>query len=259
MKVNKHRRRKRELEIELILQTVLDYLQKRQYGENTIQSLEFGCGDGFQIPYLQQISKVTAIDVYTSEEIERKPLDNFFECSISETPFQDEQFDLIFSSHVIEHIEDLDASFREMRRIGRQDCLYAFSVPTNIWMLLSVPAQYYSRFLGLCNRLSGKSIRDNELQHVANTQESYIRRGFVSRLWRKIIPVGHGINEDFLKCLFSFRIKAWERLFQDNGFKTLLIKPLLLYGDSVFPIIPTTSIFTDKGICSSVLFLLGKK
>ena len=61
------------------------------------------------------------------------------ECGITKTPFDSGQFDVIFSNHVIEQVHDLKSAFRETQRIGTSSCIYAFSVPTNIWLLLSIP------------------------------------------------------------------------------------------------------------------------
>lgn len=106
--------------------------------------LEFGCGDGFQIPYLQKIGKVTALDVCLSETLQRVPGVRFCEASVTETPFEEHCFDMIFSNHVIEHLDSPERAFSELKRIGKESCLYAFSVPTHLWLLLSIPAQYYN-------------------------------------------------------------------------------------------------------------------
>ena len=135
----RHRRRKREWEMALIMEAMLKHLKDNGYrGKEGFRSLEFGCGDGFQISYLEQMSEVTAIDVRLNKEVRSRGLKNLFECSITDTPFKNRQFDLLFSNHVLEHIEDLDGAFDELKRIGNDNALYAFSVPTNIWLLLSL-------------------------------------------------------------------------------------------------------------------------
>ena len=140
----KHRKRKRELEISLILETLPDFLKERSSDRrDEIKILEFGTGDGFQIPYLQKIGRVTVTDLYRSETLEKLPTVSFHECSITDTPFQDGEFDLVFSNHVLEHIDNLNQAFEELKRIGAPDCLYAFALPTNLWLLFSIPAQYY--------------------------------------------------------------------------------------------------------------------
>ena len=253
-----HRQKKREWEMALIIEAILNYFQNHGYKEKKgFQSLEFGCGDGFQIPYLEKISEVTATDIYISEEIKANQVKNFFECSITNTPFDNGYFDLIFSNHVLEHIENLRASFQEMKRIGNDNCLYAFSVPTNIWLLLSIPAQYYNKFSSLMKKVC---FSDRDEKSKIYKYSISDRRGQKSvsqeRLIKKIIPCGHGTCRGFRDCYSSFRVGSWEKLFLENGFQIARVKPLLLYSASEFPIIPTTRFLAKKGVCSSVLFLL---
>ena len=62
---------------------------------------------------------------------------------------------------------------------------------------------------------------------------------------------------DFRSCYRHFRIESWRRLFASNGFAIVETKPLLLYGPSQFPVVPTTR--SVGSLCSSVLFLLRKQ
>ncbi|MEJ2719838.1 MAG: methyltransferase domain-containing protein [bacterium] len=106
---------------------------------------------------------------------------------MTQAPFDDGQFDVVFSNHVIEHIDDVTGALREVRRIGAASCIYAF----------------------------------------------------------------------FVDCYRNFKIAGWKRLFSDNGFSVIKIRPLLLYGPSNWPVIPVLN--SRKGICSSVLFLMKKQ
>ena len=48
-----------------------------------------------------------------------------------------ESFDVIYTSHVLAHIEDLEMSFKEMRRVLKKDGIVIHTVPTNWWSLLT--------------------------------------------------------------------------------------------------------------------------
>lgn len=247
-----HRRFKRGAEVRLIIDAIVQTL-----GEKRLRAiLEFGSGDGFQIPYLRELGDITASDIYLSDDIRRLGNTNFIQCSITDTPFADGQFDLIFSNHVIEHVDDLPRAFSEMRRIGAPDCLYAISVPTHIWLLLSVPGQYYSRAMDLVARFRPRRAaapRDSDRL----PKRTSARRSRVAGLSRKLFPTGHGVERRFIRCFAMFRISSWERLFVAQGFDVVQKRPLLLYGPSKWPVIPTMrSVGT---LCSSVLFLLKKK
>jgi hypothetical protein len=79
------------------------------------------------------------------------------------------------------------------------------------------------------------------------------------KTFRYILPQGHGVKKNWMKCFHAFRIKSWQKLFTDNGFSILYKKPLLLYGPSEWPLIPTINPFEKFPIASSVLFLMKKE
>lgn len=239
---------------------IIEALRSR-VGGSDLDILEFGSGDGFQIPYLQRLGRLVASDVYRSELLDRVPDPNFVLCSITDTPFESGRFDVVFSNHVIEHVDDLPGAFREMRRIGKAGCVYAFSVPTNVWLALSVPGQYFSRAAGLLGKLRSKSGPRRTASGPGNqqgTREARARpRGTLgAKLLRQLLPTGHGTERRFLACYRRFRIGTWEALFRGAGFEILETRPLLLYGPSKWPIIPTMP--GRGGACSSVLFVMGK-
>lgn len=226
----KHRKRKREMEIRMIVERISTTLNRKVDHDNSrIEILEFGSGDGFQVPLLKRIGKVIASDIHMSDGIASLRDVEFVECSIENTPFPDAQFDVVFSNHVIEHVGDVTNALREAKRIGKPSCIYAFSVPTNTWLLLSIPAQYFNN----------------------------LRTGHWRAFWRMLRPRGHGVTKNFIECYRKFRISAWQRMFCDSGFFIIEVKPLLLYGPSEWPVIPTLR--SKRWICSSVLFLMTKQ
>lgn len=245
-----HRQRKRSREVSLIVDSISEVLS----GER-VNILEFGSGSGFQIPYLERLGTVTASDLQTSADVQNMPNANFVECSITDTPFDDEQFDLIFSNHVIEHIDDLPQAFAELRRIGKPSCLYAFSVPTNIWLLLSIPASYYEKVkkaVGVPSRYGVDGNWVDQPIKAAPRSATPQRR----KLLHRLLPAGHGVTSDFGACYRQFQIKNWEQFFSSQGLSVFAIKPLLLYGPSQLPVIPTMN--SVGRMCSSVLFLMRK-
>jgi SAM-dependent methyltransferase len=250
-----HRRAKRQMEIKL----VIDSIRQRLNAGKEYKILEFGTGDGFQIPYLKTLGKVVGSDIYTSEDLVGLQDFEFFQTSITDSSFGSFEFDVIFSNHVIEHIEALPKAFSELLRIGKDSCLYAFSVPTNIWLLMSVPGQYYNLAREVVQRIQGRKMDSKAASKRAQAAlEGRPREKgrLIAKTVRALLPQGHGVERSFLRCYRSFRISSWQQLFVDNGFSILETKPLLLYGPSQWPIIPTTS--SRGNLTSSVLFLLAK-
>jgi len=232
-----HRKIKRELEVALTIDSIKACIKRYSAGGDKTNTtiFEFGAGDGFQIPYLRELGKIIPSDIYTSDGVRKLTDTNFIECSITDTPFRDGQFHVVYASQVIPDLMDIKNGLREAQRVGKSSSLYAFSVPTNIWLLLSLPALYY-----------------NKLRYGVTT---YQRDSKVKKFLRKVLPEGRG-RWNFIQCYRNFKIKNWQQLFTENGFSVIEVKPLLLYGPSEWPIIPTSICKTN--FCSSVLFLMIK-
>jgi SAM-dependent methyltransferase len=248
----RHRQRKRKLEIARIVALIAAF-----GGWNVADAdaddevLEFGCGSGAQIEELQRFGRVTATDVYRSAAFDDLKQVKFVQCGIDATPFDDAQFDLLFSNHVIEHIENYPKAFAEMRRIGKPNCIYAFAVPTNLWLALSIPAGVYDKarkVLGFTPRYSREG---GWAEHpAAGAAPGSSGRTFLKRL----LPDGHGVETDFGRCYEMFKISAWTKFFESYGFTISSVQPVMLYGPSQFPVIPT---MRNLGkFCSSVLFIM---
>ncbi len=261
--IKKHSKRKRELEISIVIEILEKFLKNRTYSRQKPNILEFGCADGFQIPGLLKIGNVEASDIGTGIRDDIRNMDNvnFTECSITNTPYATNQFDILFSNQVIEHIEDLNQGFGEMKRIGKSDCLYAFTVPTNVWLLLSIPASYLSKFRKHVLKIDKKHKSSRSSVNNNNNNKRKKKRGIFNKLARVISPSGHGVpgEKGFLGCYRYFKIKSWQKLFTDNGFSIIEIHPLLLYAPSSWPIVPTTKKLSRFNVCSSVLFIMNKK
>ncbi|MBL7071875.1 MAG: class I SAM-dependent methyltransferase [Candidatus Omnitrophica bacterium] len=237
-----HRERKRKAEMEIALR----HLENHVPWAGKKRILEFGSGGGYQIPYLRRLGDVVASDIYQSG-ISPDGFD-FVLCDIRKAPFDSGSFDLVFANHVLEHIPDVMNAFSELRRIGKDGCIYAFTVPTNVWLWLSLPAQVYNGARKLFNM---NPARRNAVKVRADTVEI--------KTWRRFLPRGHGWQKGFFDCMESFRVESWRSLFEQNGFKVIEAAPLLLYSPSEFPVIPTTRFFAEKGIYSSAIFIMRKQ
>ena len=256
----KYRHKKRIIEINLILDHITRFAQSVYSQPRDLQILEFGSGPGFQISYLEQLGRVVGSDIYISDGIYQKlPQIEFSQCSITDTPFEDAQFDLLFSNHVIEHIPDLPRAFAEMKRIGHKKTIYAFSIPTNIWLLLSLPAKYYLKVRKVFEYVS-KTENGQPPQPInPSEQPTLAKKSIVPRALDKLTPKGHGEITDFAACYEAFKIDSWRKLFEEHGFIVKEIQPLLLYASSEWPIVPITGAFNRFNVCSSVLFLMHQR
>ena len=95
--------------------------------------LDLGCGYGFYTDYFRSIG-AEAIGVDASEKMieiarERYPLSEFSVMNITmPLPFENNQFDILFSNQVFMDIEDIDFVFSECKRILKKDGLLYYSI-----------------------------------------------------------------------------------------------------------------------------------
>jgi SAM-dependent methyltransferase len=259
----KHRKRKRILEITAIMDSLKDRLERTTpAGTDGVNILEIGSGNGFQIPYLQKLGRVVASDIYVKEELQERQGMEIVKCDANATPFRPGFFNLIFLNLVLVYMSDVHRTLAELRRIGRGDCVYAITVPTSLWLILSLPAQYWGKLRFRRQRTIWDHLSQRPQAESPSAPDQAISRRRRSQIWgkilRRLLPSGHGVRTNFMDCWKAWRLGAWQRLFQVSGFSILETQPLLLYGPSEWPIIPTLRAPRRGGLCSSVLFLLQK-
>lgn len=260
-----HLRGKREREVTLAMSAVGEILQRAgRLGAADFAVMEFGCGDGFQIPHLRKFGKVSASDLYCSDGIRAMTDLEFYECRIEKTPFKDQQFDLIYSNQVFQDIPEavLPDIYLELKRILKPGGLLAFTVPTNHWLVLRIPAHYWNNFRFVWRRLSGKDRGAEPGSSHFATETSGVeleqkRESKFSKAVKLFLPSGIGGYPGFWNAYRKMSVTSWATRFESLGFELVESRPLLIYAPSEWPIVPTMR--PVGGICSSVLIVLRVK
>lgn len=220
--------------------------------------LEFGSGEGHQLPVLRELGRVVATDVYINPHLRlARPSDPFLVCDITRPPFRPGAFDLIFSNHVLEHIPDLERALDEVQRIAAPGCVYAFSVPTPLWLFLSIPMRYLDKARRVLGRVFFRTRRKSATQgsHLIaedNPNKTPEKKSPLAFL----MPGGHGEYPGFWQAVRAFRKSEWLHRFDRHGFRVVEYRRLMLYANARWPWIPANTILPRIGLASSQLFLL---
>lgn len=86
--------------------------------------LDAGCGLGYLSAAMSAHATVTAIDAHIPPTLTlQHPAVNFVEGTLTALPFADKSFDTVICSHVLEHIVDIQACLRELRRVTRNQII----------------------------------------------------------------------------------------------------------------------------------------
>jgi len=113
-------------------------------------ALDVGCGDGYWSEKIKELGyKTVSIDMHR----EYPNVDSDYEYSemiptdINEKlPFEDDSFDLVWCSEVIEHVQNHESAIMEMRRVLKPNGKLIITTPNSYFWL-----QYLMQLIGLEN------------------------------------------------------------------------------------------------------------
>ena len=199
--------------------------------------LEVGSGDGVQTDALrQQFTEVISIDISPSSEAH-----DAIVADASSLPFIDGYFDLVFSSNVLEHIEQIDDSIVEMKRVLTSNGIMIHSMPSTTWKI----AQIAFRPLASLKKIGYKIVP--ALPNIvgrarpSTAKESIVgfkstERSIISKIFGQFIPSIHGVSSNHFKEFSHFRTSWWVGKFKKHDLDCFRLAPLFLH--SPYEILP---------------------
>jgi SAM-dependent methyltransferase len=130
--------------------------------------LAFGIGDGQDRPFLEKLGfRVIGFDVYRS-------LHTDMLCDGHNLPFEDASFDVVFSSQVLEHLQEPWRAVGEIARVLKPDGVFVGSVA---FLKLYHRSYFHITYDGLNALFSGANM---QLEHVHAAQ---------SVIWSVLLPL----------------------------------------------------------------------
>lgn len=84
---------------------------------------DVGCGTGYLLGRLRELNfveELTGVDFSEHDEWKTLKKIEFVQHDIFKLPFQDGRFDTVISTHTLEHVLDIPAAVKELRRICRR-------------------------------------------------------------------------------------------------------------------------------------------
>lgn len=189
--------------------------------------LEIGAGTGQQALELSRRGfDVTAIEIATSNyAVERMyPIVDYDGCRI---PFPEREFDVVFSSNVLEHVRELSTIHAEIKRVLRPGGICIHILPTHAWRFWTTLASYPDALVVLTASLPGlvpRSIGRPEVKRLALHGYRTLRR-----IAGCCLPRRHGERGNVISELWLFHPGWWRRNFGDNGFAVVRDEPMGLF------------------------------
>jgi|TARA_B110000495_G_C22898326_1_gene524147 SAM-dependent methyltransferase len=190
-------------------------LKKFPKGKN-IKILELGGGDGYIAKCLaEQNYDIISTDInpkFPSMFPVRKIIDEKLD-------FSPETFDLIFTSQVIAHVENLELFFDEVKKVLKKDGLMINLVPSTGWWIITNFWHYVLTPYNFLKFLKKSNIKNNQGEsNIKKTEINLIKR-IINYLF--LHPLGN--SSSFIYELKKFSKNSWIQLFKKYQFKIVEI------------------------------------
>lgn len=226
----------------------LEWNEFKLYVKKNKNFLDLGCGAGY---FLEKASLELNCEVYGIDpnpgahgvgRFSNFTNDNVKQGFAEDILFENEFFDTILCSHVLEHVNNEKQSLSEINRVLKNDGVLIIGMPTATMSLIAVLSHYF-----LTSHV-------NVLHFIQNV---FTKSAF-RRFMHIIIPTSHSIpNHKYITYdLFTYRIKNWRRIVSQEFEIIHELKPYLYpYPDYIQFFKP----FKSKNFSSSVFFVCRKK
>jgi ubiquinone/menaquinone biosynthesis C-methylase UbiE len=223
-----------------------------------LRILELGCGIGYQSAMLAKISKsVVATDLPNESVVDHAPgmaaaaelhkhleIDNvnLVPCSAEELPFEDSSMDMVFSSHVLEHIPNQQEALNEIYRVLKPGGYHVCIVPVRFEKLYAFISFYSYLLKASLNRVA-KLFAKNPVVLNNEATTSNNKESGPSILKSFPFPPPHGYSNHFLNEWKEWGCTRWRnKVLMGGKFNvihqsTTQLNPLLPLVGPVFPIL----------------------
>ena len=173
--------------------------------ESDSRVLELGAGDGVRTAALRELYD----DVTPTDPSPFGDVDGMVVADAANLPFEDNSFDLIFSSNVLEHVEKLDEAFVEMKRVLAPGGVMIHSMPTGTWKIVQLVGRPFASAIKIFRRLiPGISTNPGRLK-LGGSFESHSsgesNRSLPQRIIGLVIPTVHGVSGNHISEFNRFR------------------------------------------------------
>lgn len=202
----------------------------QQINEDTfsLRVLEIGSGTGYQLQLLQKkFNEAIGLDIEDSNYATLKAENVFFYDGLN-IPFEDESFDVIYSSNTLEHIARIDELEAEFKRVLKPNGFCIHILPSHSWKFWTLITHFFAVPKFAYNYLFSK---ESDKVYTTHAKLNYLQL-FISVFF----PPRHGERGNRFTEIFYFRPNWWLKHFKRNGWKIKDFSPTGIFysGNVIF-------------------------
>ena len=204
------------LSLKLIREAELETITDR-FADKNKNLLEIGSGTGEQLKQLSNFyCTVKGIEIGASNYSLHRVFP-IIEYNGIDIPFENNTFEIIYSSNVLEHVPHIRELSEEMKRVLVNDGICIHLMPTHYWRFWSVLLNYIALPKTILLFLER---RKNQKGNSPSTTKSR-----PSLLLNLFFPGRHGERGNRFNEHIYFKPSWWKTFFVDNGWEILECKP----------------------------------
>jgi len=161
-------------------------------------------------------------------------------------PLPDSSVDIVYSSNVLEHVENLPAIFSEFRRVLKPGGYCVHLMPSVVW-------RFWTFVTGVPTSIVAASIVFRDLFHPpegASRMKSLLMN--TKTMLGALLPIGHGVSKEGVSELWTFSTVSWKKRFRKHGFEIRSVRPIELFHTGHMVLGSRLSIPTRKWLASKL-------
>ena len=202
----------------MLRQREIDAVFRRAPPGTFDEALELGAGDGFQSRFLAVYARRVVCTDMNADRLrgEAHPSITYEVCDTEELPYETGRFDLIYSSNLLEHLQNPARALSEMHRVLKENGVMIHVVPNRFWKALQFAMFVPNQLLQMAEILVSNERRKTigKIQGPINNPRRRPAPFVVRNLW----PQVHGESPNHLVEFIRMGASHWDRLFFEAGF-----------------------------------------
>lgn len=198
------------------LEVARGYLPVREKRKTPARLLELGAGTGVQAQRLSELGyKVSALDLHGSSYRNVRCFE-ILEYDGINIPHLDRSQDIVFSSHVLEHVVHLDEVLKETYRVLTDDGICIHLIPTSSCRAWTLASHYIWLSRRVVQKLLPKGGTDS------NEDAPRIPNTVIDWIWT-LFPAKHGEKGNTVTEIYYYSQRFWRKRFEESNFHVINI------------------------------------